>query len=151
MKAGTLDEHIHLIATIGLAILSPQEHCRSVSPSNSLIVYLSIRTFLNASTLLLVHGKNSMTVQMLRIILEAGNLIVESRNKRDFLLEAYLDIAPEETAGPWSKATFAWIHPMLFAGKYSTFVLETLPQNPHQFNPSNLRQKVLRFWDRRGE
>jgi hypothetical protein len=107
MKTGTLDEHIHLIATIGLTILSPQEHRRSVSPSNSLIVYLSIRTFLNASTLLMIHGKNSMTVQVLRTILEAGNLIAESRNKRDFLLEAYLDIAPEETAGPWSRATFA--------------------------------------------
>lgn len=92
-----------------------------------------------------------MTVQVLRTILEAGNLIVESRSKRDFLLEAYLDIAPEETAGPWSKATFAWIHPMLFAGKDFTFILETLPQNPHRFNPLVLRQKVMRFWDQRGE
>ena len=146
----TLDEIIHLVAIIGLVILSPREHARAVRPSDPLIIYLSIRTFLNASTLMLIHRKSSMVVQVLRTILEAGNLMVESQSKKDFLLEAYLDIAPEETAGPWSKATFAWIHPILLAGKDFTFVLETLPQNPHQFDPVNLHQKALRFWHQRG-
>lgn len=145
-----LDEIIHLAAIIGLVILSPREHDRSVNPSTLLTIYLSTRTFLNASALLLVHGKGSMGMQVLRTILEAGTLTVESRSKRDFSLEAYLDIAPEEKAGLWSKLTFAWIHPMLFAGKDYTFVLEALPQNPHQFDPLDLRQKALRFWHQRG-
>ena len=151
IESGTLDEYVHLVAIVGLAILSPREHYRSVSPSDLLIIYLSIRTALNASALLMIRGNNSVTVQVLRTILEAGALIAESRSKRNFLLEAYLDIAPEETAGPWSKATFAWIHPILFAGKDSKFVLETLPLNPRQLNPSVLRQKVLRLFGQRGE
>ncbi|KAG9672583.1 P-loop containing nucleoside triphosphate hydrolase protein, partial [Aureobasidium melanogenum] len=149
IESGTLDEYVHLVAIVGLAILSPREHYRSVSPSDLLIIYLSIRTALNASALLMIRGNNSVTVQVLRTILEAGALIAESRSKRNFLLEAYLDIAPEETAGPWSKATFAWIHPILFAGKDSKFVLETLPLNPRQLNPSVLRQKVLRLFGQR--
>ncbi|KAH0342407.1 P-loop containing nucleoside triphosphate hydrolase protein, partial [Aureobasidium melanogenum] len=149
IEFGTLDEYVHLVAIVGFAILSPREHYRSVSPSDLLIIYLSICTALDASALLMIRGNTSMTVQVLRTILEAGALIAESRSKRNFLLEAYLDIAPEETAGPWSKATFAWIHPILFAGKDSKFVLETLPLNPRQFNPSVLRQKVLRLFGQR--
>lgn len=152
IKSGyALNEITHLLAIIGLVILSPREHYHSVGPSDSLTIYLSTRTFLNISALLLVHGKNPMMVQMLRTILEGANLIVESRSKRDFLLQAYLGIAPEEAAGPLSRATFAWIHPLLFAGKDFTFVLETLPQNPRQFYPLNLRQKFLLFWDQRGK
>jgi len=92
-----------------------------------------------------------MASQALRTIIEAGNLIVESQNKRAFLLEPFTDIAPEETAGPWSKASFAWVASMLFTGKGITLSLETLPCNPHRFDPSNLRQKILLAWDQRGK
>lgn len=147
-----LVEVAHLVAVVGLVILSPREHHRSVSPSTSLIVYLSTRTFLNVSALLLVHDTGSMTIRALRTIIEAGNLIVESQNKKCSFLEPFLDFAPEETAGPLSKATFAWVASMLLTGKDITaFSLETLPQNPHRFDPSNLRQKILLAWDQRGK
>jgi len=92
-----------------------------------------------------------MGIRVLRTIIEGGNLIVESQNKGAFLLEPFADIAPEDTAGPWSKASFAWVASMLFTGKGITLSLETLPQNPHRFDPSNLRQKILLAWDQRGK
>jgi len=92
-----------------------------------------------------------MAIQVLRTIIEAGNLIVESQNKGAFLLEPFTDIAPEDTAGLWSKASFAWVASMLFPGKEIPFSLEILPQNPHRFDPSNLRQKILLAWDQRGK
>jgi len=92
-----------------------------------------------------------MAIQALRTIIEAGNLIVESQNKRAFLLDPFTDIAPEETAGPWSKATFAWVASMLFTGKGITLSSETLPHNPHRFDPSDFRQKILLAWDQRGK
>jgi ATP-binding cassette subfamily C (CFTR/MRP) protein 1 len=146
-----LAETAHLVAVVGLVILSPREHYRSMSPSKSLVVYLSTRTFLNASALLLGYNRGFMTIQALRIVIEAGNLIVESQNKKHFLLEPFLDIAPEETAGPWSKASFAWVSSILFAGKDIEFALETLPQNPRRFDPSDLRQNILLAWDQRGK
>lgn len=147
----TLVEVAHLVAVVGLVILSPREHHRSVSPSTSLVVYLSTRTFFNVSALLLVHDRGTITIQVLRTIIEAANLVVESQNKKYFLLEPFLDLAPEETAGPWSKASFAWVASILFTGKDTTFSLETLPQNPQRFNPSNLRQNILLAWDQRGK
>lgn len=147
----TLGQVAHLVAVVGLVILSPREHHLSVSPSASLVVYLSTRTFLNVSGLLLVYDRGFMTIQALRTIIEAGNLIAESQNKTYFLLEPFRSLAPEETAGPWSKASFAWVASMLFTEKDITFSLETLPQNPHRFGPSNLRQKILLAWDQRGK
>jgi ATP-binding cassette subfamily C (CFTR/MRP) protein 1 len=144
-------EAAHIVAIVGLVILSPREHYRSVSPSKLLVVYLSIRTFLNVSTLLLDYDRGFMIIQALRTIIEAGSLIVESQNKKHFLLEPFLDIALEETAGPWSKASFAWVNSILFAGKDITFSLETLPQNPHRFDPSELRRNILLAWDQRGK
>jgi hypothetical protein len=148
---GVLAEATHLVAVVGLVILSPREHCRSVSPSSSLVVYLSIRTFLNVSALLLGYNRSFTTIQALRIIIEAGNLIVESQNKKHFLLEPFLGVAPEETAGPWSKASFAWVGSILFAEKDITFSLETLPPNPRRFDPSDLRRNILLAWDQRGK
>lgn len=147
----TLVELAHLVAVLGLVILSPREHYRSVSPSTSLVVYLSIRTFLNVSSLLLAHDRGPMTIQALRTIIEVGNLIIESQNKTYSLLNPFLGLAPEETAGPWSKASFAWVASILFTGKDNTFSLESLPQNPHRFDPSNLRRKILLTWDQRGK
>jgi ATP-binding cassette subfamily C (CFTR/MRP) protein 1 len=122
-----------------------------VSPSKSLVVYLSVGIFLNISKLLLGYDRGFMIIQALRIIVEAGNLIVESQNKKHFLLEPFLDIAPEETAGPWSKASFAWVNSILFAGKEIKFSLETLPQSPRRFDPSDLRENILLAWDQRGK
>jgi ATP-binding cassette subfamily C (CFTR/MRP) protein 1 len=76
-----LAEVVHLVAVIGLVILSPREHYRSVSPSSYLVIYLSTRTLLNLSALLLVHERGFMTIQALRTIIEVGNLIAESQNK----------------------------------------------------------------------
>jgi ATP-binding cassette subfamily C (CFTR/MRP) protein 1 len=146
-----ISEAAHLVAVVGLVILSPREHYRSVSPSKSLVVYLSTRTFLSVSASLLGYDRDFTIVQALRIIIEAGNLIVESQNKKHFLLEPFLDLAPEEIAGPWSKASFAWVSSILFAGKDITFSLETLPQNPLRFDPSDLRQNILLAWDQRGK
>jgi hypothetical protein len=145
-----LAEVAHIVAVIGLVILSPREHYRSVSPSKSLVVYLSIRTFLNVSALLL-DDRGFTTFQALRTVIEAGNLIVESQNKKHFLLKPFLDIAPEETAGPWSKTSFAWVNSILCAGKDNIFSLEALPQNPRRFDPSDLRQNILLAWDQRGK
>lgn len=146
-----LVEVAHLVAVVGLVILSSREHYRSVSPSTSLVVYLSTRTFLNISTLLLVHEGGFIGTRVLQTTIEAGCLIVESQNKRAFLLEPFTDIAPEETAGPWSNASFAWVASMLFTGKDITLSLEALPQNPYRFDPSNFRQKILLAWDQRGK
>jgi ATP-binding cassette subfamily C (CFTR/MRP) protein 1 len=92
-----------------------------------------------------------MTIQALRTIIEVGNLIAESQNKGHFLLEPFLDIAPEETAGPWSRAGFAWVVSICFNGKDHTFSLGTLPRNPRRFDPSEMRQKILLAWDQRGK
>jgi ATP-binding cassette subfamily C (CFTR/MRP) protein 1 len=146
-----LAEAAHLVAVVGLVILSPREHYRSVSPSKSLVVYLSTRTFLNVSALLLGYDRGFTTIQALRIIIEAGNLIVEAQKKKHFLLEPFLDIAPEEIAGPWSKASFAWVNSILFAGEDIKLSLETLPQNPRRFDPSDLRRNILLAWDQRGK
>jgi hypothetical protein len=146
-----LAEITHLIAVVGLVNLSTLEHYRSVSPSKSLVVYLSIRTFLNTSAMLLVHDRGFTTFQALRTIVEAGNLVAESQNKRYSLLDPFLDVAPEETAGLWSIASFAWVTPILVVGKGHTFSLERLPRNPHQFDPSSLRQTILLAWDQRGK
>jgi hypothetical protein len=110
-----------------------------------------MRTFLNISALLLVHERGFTIFQVLRTIIEAGNLIAESQNKRHSLLEPFLDVAPEETAGLWSTASFAWVTPILLVGDNHTFSLETLPRNPHRFDPSSLRQMILLAWDQRGK
>ena len=122
-----------------------------MSPSSYLVIYLSARTFLNLSALLLVHDRGFMTIQALRTIIEAGNLIAESQNKGPFLLEPFPDIAPEETVGPWSRASFAWVASICFHGKDHAFSLGTLPRNPRRFDSSNLRQKILLAWDQRGK
>lgn len=146
-----LAEVVHLVAVIGLVILSPREHHRSVSPSKYSVIYLSTRTFLNLTTLLLVHDRGFIIIQVLRTTIEAGNLIAESQNKGHFLLEPFLDIAPEETAGPWSRASFAWVASICFRGKDHSFSLGTLPRNPRRFDPSEMRQKILLAWDQRGK
>jgi hypothetical protein len=146
-----LAEVAHLVAVVGLVNLSPREHYRSVSPSKPLVVYLSIRTFSNVSALLLVHDRGFTILQTLRAIIEAGVLIAESQNKRHYLLEPFVDIAPEDTAGLWSKASFAWVTPILLAGNDHWFSSEKLPRNPHRFDPSSLRQTILLTWNQRGE
>jgi hypothetical protein len=146
-----LAEVAHLVAIVGLVNLSSREHYRSVSPSKPLAVYLSIRTFLNVSALLLVHDRSFTAFQALRTIIEAGNLIAESQNKRHCLLEPFQDVAPEDTAGLWSKASFAWVTPILLVGNDHSFSLEELPRNPHRFDPSSLRQTILLAWDQRGK
>lgn len=145
----SLFEAAHLVALIGLTMISPREHYRSVSPSYLVTFYLSIRTFVNVSTLLLLCDRGFVLVQVLRTILEAVNLTIESQSKIHFLLDTFRDYAPEETAGLWSKATFAWVNPILFAGKDLVFSLGSLPQNPRQFEPSKFRQRILMAWDRR--
>ncbi|KAI4837618.1 hypothetical protein E4T44_08251 [Aureobasidium sp. EXF-8845] len=146
-----LVEVAHLVAAVGLVNLSSRDHYRSVSPSKPLVVYLSIRTFLNISALLLVHGRGFTTFQALRTIIEVGNLIAESQNKRHYLLEPFLDVAPEDTAGLWSKASFAWVTPILLVGNGHSFSLENLPRNPHRFDPSSLRQTILLAWNQRAK
>lgn len=146
-----LVEVAHLVAVVGIVNLSPREHYRSVSPSKLLVVYLSIRTFLNISALLLVHDRGFTTFQALQTVIEAGNLIAESQNKRHCLLEPFLGVAPEDTAGLWSKASFAWVTPILLGGNDHSFSLEKLPRSPHRFDPSSLRQTILLAWDQRGK
>ncbi|KAI4837632.1 hypothetical protein E4T44_08245 [Aureobasidium sp. EXF-8845] len=146
-----LAEVAHLVAVVGIVNLSPREHYRSVSPSKLLVVYLSIRTFLNISALLLVHDRGFTTFQALQTVIEAGNLIAESQNKRHCLLEPFLGVAPEDTAGLWSKASFAWVTPILLVGNDHSFSLEKLPRSPRRFDPSSLRQTILLAWDQRAK
>ncbi|KAI5194570.1 hypothetical protein E4T39_08584 [Aureobasidium subglaciale] len=143
-------ETVHLVATVALSILSPREHDRLVSPSSLLVIYLSVRTIADISSLPFVQGKLPLTIVALRAFFEAANLVVESQSKRGFLLENYQDVAPEDVSGPWSKASFAWINSLLFTRQNPGFSLEALPQTPRRLDPAHLRTKILTAWDQRG-
>lgn len=108
------------VASLGLCVLSPLEHVRSLSPSPIINGYLlltlvfdiaRVRSLFLDDTSRLIAGCFASMMGVKVMV-----LLAEAIEKRYILLEPYRDLSPEETSGIYSKSFFFWLNQLMTSG-----------------------------------
>ncbi|OBT68976.1 hypothetical protein VE03_01419 [Pseudogymnoascus sp. 23342-1-I1] len=146
---------ISFVATLGLCILSPLEHSRSVRPSSLallfLVAYLSQSVFALLAPAFKVDVTEHFIVTTIRLILGTSLLLSESGSKRDVLKHAHRDRSPEELSGVVGRTFFWWINDVLRNGNNTILDPTTLPHNDQYLASNLLRSEMIQTWNQRAK
>lgn len=101
-------------------VLSYTEHAKSPCPSALLNVFFLVSLLLDAA-LLRTLWLSSIQVSIQAIFtasfgLKAVLVVLEARDKSRYLIGERRTYSPEETAGLYGRAVFAWVTPLLVTG-----------------------------------
>ena len=139
-------------ASLGLWLLSWQEHQRSARPSDLLIGYL-VASLICDSILLTIPGLRLKLHRPILLCRLAVNLVVsvlECQGKESILLGKYKCLPPEEATSFLGRVFFSWVNPVLAEGYRNILVGHQLPPTDEKLSSGSLRRKILRAWDQRG-
>ena len=110
---------LSLICSLGIPILSWNEHIRSVSPSNLLCVYLLFSTLFDgvqARTLWLRFPSTIAGTCTAGLGVRFLLLIAESQEKQTYLKPQFANYSPEKLGGMVNRIVFWWLNPLLARG-----------------------------------
>ncbi|GKZ63827.1 hypothetical protein AnigIFM50267_000113 [Aspergillus niger] len=110
---------LSLICSLGIPILSWNEHIRSVSPSNLLCIYLLFSTLFDgvqARTLWLRFPSTIAGTCTAGLGVRFLLLIAESQEKQTYLKPQFANYSPEKLGGMVNRIIFWWLNPLLARG-----------------------------------
>lgn len=118
---------ISLLATFILAIVSNFEHYRNSRPSSPIGIYLVLSFVFDCArirTLFQTRDARPLGAMLLvATLVKFALIILELKEKRNWLLNPNEFRAPESTANFFNRLTFFWVNPMLLKG-YSNPIQE---------------------------
>ncbi|KAE8310638.1 P-loop containing nucleoside triphosphate hydrolase protein [Aspergillus transmontanensis] len=119
------------LATLTLAVMSYQEHHRSIRPSISLGVYLTISTLLDGSQArtLWLRGSHRpiASVFFAMVVLKLITLVIESFQKRHLLKGPYSHYLSDALGSIYNRSVFWWLNSLLLQGSSHIFQQQDLP------------------------
>lgn len=120
---------VTLIAYLALPVLSYAEHIKSVRPSSLLSGYLLISLLCDvtrARTLWLRDHDKIASDFTAAIAIKCALLVLETVEKRRFLLPKYQSYPFEATSGILSRFLFCWLNPLFRKGYSKTLAMDDL-------------------------
>lgn len=141
-------------ASVGVAILSFQEHRRNVRPSDTIVIYLVATLAIDLVSLAVplrvgwpfIFYRATCFEVVIRLVL----LVLESVSKKSILRDESRDLPPEELAGILSLTYFWWLHDLLSLGYHKVLLPGDLPKIDTKLDSDPLRQKIIGSWEKRG-
>lgn len=122
---------LSFLATLSLALVSYQEHHRSLRPSFLLSGYLAISTLLDGSqarTLWLRGSHRQIAIVFLAIvIIKLITLFIESIQKRHLLQVPYSRYSSDALGGIFNRSVFWWLNSLLLRGSSHSVQQQDLP------------------------
>jgi hypothetical protein len=111
---------ITIVTTLALAITSHYEHYRNPRPSSPVSIFL-VLTFVfecaKTRTLFgIVDGQPVALMALVATFIKFFLVLLEAKEKREWLLDPDRFQAPESTANYFNRLTFFWVNPLLFFG-----------------------------------
>lgn len=143
-----------LVSSLGIAILSFQEHRRNLRPSDTIVLYLVATLAIDLVSLAVPLRFGWPTIFYRATSLEAAVKLVllglENCSKTGILRDEFHDLPPEELAGILSLTYFWWLHDLLLLGYHKVLSPDDLPRIDTKLDSDTLRQKILASWQKRG-
>ncbi|KAK4212261.1 ABC multidrug transporter [Rhypophila decipiens] len=153
---------LSLCAALTLAVLSQVQHGKSPRPSFIITGYLMISLPLNGArvrTAWLLASASDKHDLMLPAILTAALavqvliLVLETKNKRKILADAYRSLSREATGGLLSRGLFWWLRHLLSDGSRRVLAVEDLESINEKLASrklsSELQARVVRWMNKR--
>ncbi|KAH6659682.1 P-loop containing nucleoside triphosphate hydrolase protein [Truncatella angustata] len=104
---------------VGLA-LSYNEHSKSMKPSTTITTYMFISLILDVATLrttwLITMPAAIRIVFTMEFVLKGLILVLEAKEKREWLVDNQNRHSPEETSGIFNRGVFWWVNSLLASG-----------------------------------
>ncbi|KAI6782255.1 Leucinostatins biosynthesis cluster protein H [Emericellopsis cladophorae] len=140
-----------LVASIAFAVLSTLKQRASLRPSLLITAYLSLSVLLDvarARTLWLSPSVSTSTRSVLTasLALRALILLLESTEKRSYLLPEYRSVAAETTSGPINTSLFWWLNPLFLRGYRSLLDYDHLGRLDEELDSERLGVRLRHAW-----
>ncbi|KAF2687109.1 P-loop containing nucleoside triphosphate hydrolase protein [Lentithecium fluviatile CBS 122367] len=145
---------LKLVSALSMIALSVIDHGRSPRPSVLLNIYLSLTLLLDATqarTLFLSSdGKPELTYSGIfsaAMALKAGILLLEAKQKSQWVHWDRKEHSPEETSGIFSLGVFFWLNKMFHLGYKNVLMIEDLYSLDSALNAKSLHDDFSRNID----
>jgi ATP-binding cassette subfamily C (CFTR/MRP) protein 1 len=142
---------LNLLVAILVLPLSYLEHKRSVRPSSILCTYFLFSFMFDIAQARTLYPPRLLNRRRVLIGFgtQAPSLIVESRNKSQFLKLQYEDLPPEATAGIVSRSFLWWLNALFSKGSKSILKFEELYGLDPELEAETVGRKMQRAWEKR--
>lgn len=135
-----------LAASVGIGLLSFQEHSRAIKPSTTAILYLAASVICDLLQLAAPSRFSSRPLLGLlaaQLAVELALLVLECWSKEAILRDEYLGRPPEELASVLSVTYFWWMHRVLSDGYSKLLSDDKLPRIDRTLEAAKLRRAAL--------
>ncbi|RDW71555.1 hypothetical protein BP6252_08118 [Coleophoma cylindrospora] len=132
--------------------LSYAEHGRSIRPSMLLGTFLFFSLLFDivrVRTFWLI-GQDTIEARIFTtsLVVKVGVLILEAKEKRDYLIGEDKFRGPEETSSIFSQGVFYWLNQLVYAGYKKVLGLEDLYPLDDQLVAEMLQLKLTKSWEK---
>lgn len=138
------------LATLSLAVVSYQEHHRSLRPSFLLSGYLAISTLLDGSqarTLWLRGSHRPIAIVFLAIVIfKLVTLLIESIQKRHLLQSPYSSYSSDALGSIFNRSVFWWLNSLLLRGSSHAVQQQDLPPLDPRLASGNVGIQMKYAW-----
>ncbi|PVH92952.1 hypothetical protein DM02DRAFT_697942, partial [Periconia macrospinosa] len=143
---------LSFVGALVLGLLSYVEHIRSIRPSFLLNVYLLFTvvfdTARSRSYALDPDLDLISAVFPLRVGVKLFLVIIEAREKRNFLLAKFADCPPEASSGVYKRALFWWLNELFKKGYSNSLTVDDLFHLDKHLQSDYLHRTLGAAWDR---
>jgi hypothetical protein len=151
-SAGIAASVLTFVASIGMCLLSPLEHGRSLRPSALLGVYLLFTTLFDAAILrtvwLTAVSNTFRAVLTTSFSLKAIVVILEAQGKHRHVVNPQdLHRSPEDFSGPYSRSVMWWLNNLLSSGFKQILTPADLFPNDHSLRAEQLSARFWTSWN----
>jgi len=133
--------------------LSYLEDTRGIRPSSVLSMYLLGTVVLDiaqARTLFEIHCNTVGSIFVLIMGIKISLLVLEARDKRNYLREPYASYSKETTSGVINRSFFWWLNSLFKAGYRSLLSPKDLEKLDARLRSKELGQQMQAAWKNRG-
>jgi ATP-binding cassette subfamily C (CFTR/MRP) protein 1 len=148
---------LNLLDAVALCMLSFQEHRKSLRPSTLISLYLLFSIACDAvqcRTLWLLPSENGLrsiaAVLSAGIAVKVGMLLLEAKQKREFLIPPWRASSPEALSGVIGRSFFWWLNALMAKGFNNSLSLEMLWPTDHSMDSEKLLASLTDNWVKKG-
>jgi ATP-binding cassette subfamily C (CFTR/MRP) protein 1 len=143
---------LSFVVSLIACALSYTEHSKSLSPSLILNAYLFVSLVLDGATLrttwLSPLPASIRALITTSFTLKAAILILEAKEKREYILNVDHQHSPEDTSGLYSRGLFWWLNPLLLEGFHHLLKPSDLFPVADGMSAAVINERFWNNWDR---
>jgi len=143
---------LSLLNSVVFCVLSYAEHGRNLRPSAVLGTYLFFSLLFDivrVRTLWLI-GEDTPLARLFTtsVVLKTGILILEAKEKREYLNDYDRKRGPEELSSIFSQGVFYWLNQLILTGYRKVLLIEDLYPLDAKLTGETLQAKFEKVWDK---